>query len=368
MSTDKFEKLLKILERRYSEAEKIVNDEKEDPATSPHIKAATQLANVKHAFRGAAVTLLSYKLLDPAQDIRAHKDEQEGGFSARTYDTRVTIPFLIDKSLPRNVESHWLTQTLSFAGILHSETQLKTQPKSSGPLLVEVVNFGQELDTKAVEDMLTAILVELIKIRNKDRVILTRPKRLPIHMVTELLNAHFHRGYKSNGPRLPQLAVYAIYKVMIPQFQRFNNQKLDTLQRMKAADRKAGTVGDIVVLDSEEKPTEAVEIKFGQMITDIHVCEAIEKVRGASVSRYYLLSTNGIDPNDEEIIRGRRADFLVQNGCEIIVNGVVESIAYYLRLLPNTTDFVSAYADLVESDDDTAYEHRISWNEICAEL
>ena len=72
----------------------------------------------RNAFRGAAVTLLGYKIVDPSQDIRAHKDEQEDGFSARTFDNKVTVPFLIEKSLPRNVETHWLTQTLSFAGKL----------------------------------------------------------------------------------------------------------------------------------------------------------------------------------------------------------------------------------------------------------
>ena len=45
---------------------------------------------------------------------------------------------------------------------------LKTQPKKSWPLLIEVVNYAQELDLKEVENMLLAIFIELIKIRNKD--------------------------------------------------------------------------------------------------------------------------------------------------------------------------------------------------------
>lgn len=365
----KLQQLKDQLEKVYCKAELVVNgDESFDLTDNDYIIAARDLAKLKHAFRGAAVTLLGYKLVSPTQDIRAHKDEYADGFSARTFDTRVTVPFLIEKSLPRSVESHWLTQTLSFADILTRDITLKTQPKKSGPLLIEVVNFAEEITAAEVEVMLLVIFIELIKIRNKDRVILTKPKNLPIDTVKNLINNHFLTKYKHNAPRLPQIAIYAIYMSIIGKMARFDGQNLECLQRMKSADRKSGTVGDIVVIDSGSQPIEAVEIKFEQPISDIHVCEAIEKVRGASVSRYYMLSTKGILEEDADIISSRKADFLKQNGCEIIVNGVVDTIGYYLRLLPNTTEFLSHYADLVETDEDTGYEHRIAWNELCAKI
>lgn len=367
--TDKYEQLNEVLEFAYLEAEKYVINEQPLPnQNQPHIKAASDLAKVKHASRGAALTLLGYRLVDPDQDIRAHKDKHDGGFSARSYDSRVTVPFLIEKSLPRSVETHWLTQTLSFADVLLDGVELTTVPKAAGPLLVQVVNFAQRCDADEINGMVLAILIELIKIRNKDKVILTRPKNLPIDSVKELLISHFGYGYRNNAPRLPQLAIYSIYQTIIGKVSRFEGQTLDGIQRMKSADRKAGTVGDIVLLDGDGEPVEAVEIKFAQAVTDLHVCEAIEKVRGAMVSRYYVLSTEGIAPGDLEVISKRKSDFLKQNGCEIIVNGVVETIGYYLRLMPNTSEFLNHYATLVESDRDTGYEHRIAWNELCASI
>lgn len=362
-----FEEQNGILLRAYKLAEEFVNGDAGISYT-PEMKDASDLAKLKHAFRGAALTLLSYKLLVPDQDIRCHKEEYEGGFSARRFDTRVTVPFLIEHSLPRSVETHWLTQTLSFAGPLTMDVVLKTVPKKAGPLLLKVVNNAQSSKSlDAVFSMLVAIMVELIKIRNKDRVVLTRPKDLPIEAIKTLLNSHFSRKYKNNAPRLPQLAIYAIYQCLLGKMKRFEGKKLEKLQRMKAADRKAGTVGDIVVFENE-KPIEAVEVKFDQPITDIHVCEAIEKVRAELVKRYYLLSTKGILVDDVSQIKDRTLLFLKQNGCEIIVNGVIETITYYLRLLPDTTDFLNNYADLIETDDDTGYEHRIAWNELCAEI
>lgn len=359
----------RVLERAYNAAEKVVENEwqsrvlKYEPA-----RLAYELAQLKHAFRGVGITLLSYKIINPMQDVRSHKDELPGGFSARGYDSRVTVPFLIEKSLPRSVETHWLTQTISFAGVLHRDQNLKTNPKNCGPLLIQVVNTAEECNRpKIVWLMLLAIMVCLIEERNRDKVITTRPKALPIDKVKWLLHCHFEERYKANAPRLPQLAIYAVYQCLMENMERFRGKTLDNLGRMKAADRKAGTVGDIVVL-KDGKPSEAVEIKYGHPISYIHVCEAVEKVRSGAVSRYYLLSTNGVESGDRDRIEQKKYEFLRQNGCEIIVNGVIETVGYYLRLLPDTTVFLNNYAGLVESDEDTAYEHRIAWNEVCKKI
>jgi DNA (cytosine-5)-methyltransferase 1 len=158
--------------------------------------------------------------------------------------------------------------------------------------------------------------------------------------------------------------MYAVYRQLVASVSRYAGMRLEPLQRMKSADRKSGTVGDVVVTENGF-PVEAVEVKYGQEVAFIHVAEAIDKVRAASVRRYYILSTEGIATADAEAIDRRRAEFLEQNGCEIIINGVLDSLSYYLRLLPSTTDFIFAYVDLLRDDEDATYEHRIAWNECC---
>jgi DNA (cytosine-5)-methyltransferase 1 len=136
---------------------------------------------------------------------------------------------------------------------------------------------------------------------------------------------------------------------------------------MKAADRKAGTVGDVVVLQAG-MPFEAVEVKHGVPIATIHVVEAIAKLETAAARRYFILSTAGIAESDREEIVDLSAQFRKSNGCEIVTDGVIESIRYYLRLLDDPVEFVNRYATLVQEDSDLGYEHRTAWNEICAEL
>jgi DNA (cytosine-5)-methyltransferase 1 len=368
---DRFTRLNATLEAAYLEAESIVeearpDDLKERLGDELASRVAT-LGATKNAARGVALTLCLYKIVEPDQDIRSHKSDHPGGFSARAYDTRVTIPFLISHSLPRSVESHWLSQTFSFAGPYVPGTVLKTQPSVAGPLMVDVVNAVNDGDADLAFAAVVSLLVQFIRVRNADRVVLTRPKDQPIHKVKMLIEAHLAGPYKANAPRLPQLVIYAVYSCLMHSMDRYRGADLEPLERLKSADRKRGTIGDVVVVRDGVR-IEAVEIKHDQPIAYIHVAEAIDKVRAESVTRYYLLSNRGIDREDATKIYERSAEFLKQNGCELIINGVVDSLTYYLRLLPSTTEFLFKYTELLESDDDTGYEHRIRWNECCERL
>ncbi len=367
---DRYAKMEAVLQKAYALAEELVKDNSRAQLTHISEELASkveQLADLKNAARGIALTLISYSLVDPNQDIRRHKAEISGGFSARSFDSRVTVPFLIEKQLPRSVESHWLSQTFSFAPAYERDLILKTVPKAAGRLLVEVLNDLHGSGPSVAMDAVTILIERLIKIRNANQVILTRPKDLPIHAVRGLIEKHLSRQYQSNAPRLPQLVIYAVYQSMVKHIGRYSGTNLETLERLKSADRKRGTIADIVV-ERDGTRIEAVEIKHDQPIQHIHVLEAIDKVRAESVTRYYLLSNYGIEQSDSDQIRSTADRFLKQNGCEIIVNGLTQSLNYYLRLLPDTKEFLFNYAELVENDEDTAYEHRMAWNEECDKL
>lgn len=105
--------MLVLLEECYVRAVAIVDGDEPDNLASKLGDDAyghfTELARTVHAARGVALTLAAYKAVEPSQDIRAYKSEFDGGFSARSFDTAVTIPFLISKNLSRSVETHWLT-------------------------------------------------------------------------------------------------------------------------------------------------------------------------------------------------------------------------------------------------------------------
>lgn len=328
------------------------------------------LAKTKHASRGAFLTLATYKAHFPSQDIRYNKAEHPGGFSARAIDSTVTVPFLRSVDLYTNVESHWLTQTLSFADPWTRAITLKTTPRSVGPALIESVNrleeFPPEEQASRAASAAKVVLARLIEERNRSKVEITRPKGLTVAEVSGLLVGLMDRPYKRAAPRLPQVMIFAMYIALFQSgLSRYHDCDLEELGRMKAADRKSGTVGDIVV-SKLNRPVEAVETKLDVVITTSIVREAMEKVKSHSVERYLILSTAGIAPSDRTEMMQLVGDFRRSNGCEIIVDGVLPTISYYLRLLPSTALFVDSLADLLESDVELDYEHRIAWNELCA--
>jgi DNA (cytosine-5)-methyltransferase 1 len=328
---------------------------------------ARSLGALNHASRGVALTLSAYKAVAPQQDITAHMTDFPGGFAGRAIDTDVTVPFLQAHSLPKSSQSHWLTRRIVERRLTKGLIP-KTTPKQAGPLLVQVVNaVNDSNDPEVAAAVVTLIMLELVLERNRSRVSLTRPKHLTIAEVVALLDRHFSRYYKKNAPRLPQLAMYAAYECLLDSVERYSALALDPLLSVKAADRKAGTVGDVVVR-SEGVPFEGVEVKLGIPVSQTHVFDAIDKLRSATVERYFVLSTAGVDSGDRDAVEQLVGEFRASNGCEIIVNGVVETISYYMRLLESPFDFIVRYVNLVETDDDLGYEHRVAWNEICAEL
>jgi DNA (cytosine-5)-methyltransferase 1 len=361
----------KALDQLYVEAEEALEfddlDQAEADLGSALFEKVRQLGQTNHAARGLALTLFAYKFVDEDQDIRSHMTGHPGGFNARGVDTEATIPFLAEHSLPRSVESHWMTRVFAVAGPLRSGMVIKTVPKLAGPLVAETVDAVNRLTGKAAAAAAVVVLTGMIEQRNLGRVELARPKLLTIEQVAWLLLEHFGRKYEKNAPRLPQVAIYAAYECLVPSVDRYRDCELAPLLRMKAADRKAGTVGDVVVLQGDV-PFEAVEVKYGEPIATIHLIEAIAKLETAAVGRYFILSTAGIAKSDSGEIVSLSAQFRKSNGCEIVTNGVIESIRYYLRLLDDPVEFVNRYAALVQEDSDLGYEHRTAWNEICAEL
>jgi len=131
-----------------------------------------------------------------------------------------------------------------------------------------------------------------------------------------------------------------------------------------SADRRAGAVGDIQVLNERGRIFEAVEVKHDMPITLDMIREAYTKFKTQPVERYYLLTTSDKDQHMEvtdEIVKVRK-----EHGCQVIINGIEPTLKYYLRLLKNSDNFVSHYVELVEKEPVLKFEHRQAWNEIVA--
>ena len=314
------------------------------------------------------VTLSIYKIVHQNQDIRNHQTQIEGGFSGRSVDTKYITPTLKKLGLPSMAESGWLTRSLEQPYPYSLDYEGKISNKSVKKAFLELVN-DIEVNKVNPHYILVELLKLIIEIQKSDKIAiipLKNPEKLTINKIIELLDKQFKFNYKTSyDSKLPVLAFYAIYQLLIIEISRYKKCQLKKLGSHTASDRTSKSSGDIELF-KEENLFEAIEIKLDKPIDANILRIAKEKIIRFNPQRYYILSNKGIVEEDEvyKIIE----DVKIKHGCQIIVNGVLDTLKYYMRLIDNLEQFYQLYSDLIYKDRELKTIHKQIWNELTKEL
>ena len=143
---------------------------------------------------------------------------------------------------------------------------------------------------------------------------------------------------------------------------------MQSLENHTSADARSGRLGDIDIANEDGTPFEAVEVKFDIAVSHNIVVTAKEKIQPSTVTRYYILSTSGILKKDMEVIEKDIEQIKNTHGCQLIVNGILPTLKYYLRLLDDTAMFLVNYTHLLETDTTIKFEHKQTWNRLVSEI
>jgi DNA (cytosine-5)-methyltransferase 1 len=314
------------------------------------------------------LTSLTFKKLHPKQDIRNHQSSIPNGYSGRTFDSAVITPFMKRVKFPAMAESGWLTRSLeqkvpydfNYPGAINPASL-----KQSFLKLLEYVEKGEDC-----EEMILWLFQGLILKRNQQEIDLAKPINLTIRTIIQLLQKHFNTTYHSEGAaRLPVIALYAVYKCLISEIKRFHGKTLESLENHTTSDKRSGRLGDIEISDEKNRPFEAVEIKHGIALNLQLLEDAFEKFSKTQVKRFYLLSTNEqIEPEEQVKIAASIERIKNIHGCQVIVNGLIKTLNYYLRLLEDPAIFIEYYVNLLETDSALKFEHKQMWNKLISEM
>lgn len=328
----------------------------------------------EHSNKGVFTVLVSsltYKCLHPEQDVRYHKVDLPNGYSGRSFDTKYVTPFLMEKRfLGAMKESGWLTRSLEQ---LHPFTNDFPGRINKADLKMAFLTIFDEIETdnESPYDYLLGIFTQSIIEKQKRTVQVINPidkeSNIPIRDIVEMLHDHFYYKYSSRGASiLPVIAFYSIYECMIKHFDRFKNMELDSLGSHNSCDRSSKETGDIVVRNKDTNDIyEVVEVKFDIKPTHLMVDYAYDKIKyNNNVQRYYILSTSKPDIDELNKINDKIDDIYKEYGCQVIVNGIFDSLKYYLRLLTNSDEFLTCYSKNLQANEELDYEHKISWNRI----
>jgi len=329
------------------------------------LTALETVLNKSESSKGVLTVLLTsivYKHFNNDQDIRYHQASLPNGYSGRSFDTKYITPFLKRKKFPAMAESGWLTRSLEHNSPYDKNYNGKIHPKEVKDAFLVLMD---EIQKNNINDKIIQFIFQyLILQRNKNEIQLARP-RLSINDLIHNLDLHFSGKYSSEGAsRLPVLAIYAIYQCLTSELRRFNGKHLLPLESHTSADSQSGRIGDINIIDEKGREFESVEIKHGIEITKQLVLNVYDKFQVTPVNRYYILSTAGLKEDEKEQIKEEVIRIKNIHGCQLIVNGIIETLKYYLRLINDTYDFIDNYVNLLELDNAIKYEHKIKWNEI----
>ena len=350
------------------------------PTKQEWVKIVVAHAESQKAVLAVLVTSLVKKIEMPPQDIRYHKAELPNGYSGRSFDTKHVTPFIREKFLRLGMMSGsgWLTRsleqahpyTLSYPGRIHNVVVRNA--------FLQILHDVEE-NQASPQEYLLAIFACLIDYIEDSRVIFDPisgegKDSISIENITEMLKNHFFHSYGVSGAsRLPVLAIYSAYQLLMG-YDRYIGKELCPLKRHTTSDTKSSGIGDIEVLDEQENFFEGVEIKHNISITPMLVQHAFGKFANTAVCRYYLLTTAELEVEDEDINAVRKLiyEFRIHHGCEIIVNGIIPSLKYYLRLLNDPLMFLDCYGSNLQADFDTSTDikrvHLQYWDELLASV
>lgn len=364
-----------ILENFYNEVQskELENLSDDYPLSSQQLEWVLNIVEKESTNKGVYTVLftsLVYKDLNPNQDVRYHQVELENGYSGRSFDTKYITPFLKEKRLRGAMkESGWLTRSLEQKQPYNLEFSGAINNKMVKESFLRILDDVQNHNTHP-ENYIIHILKRSIIEKEKQNIILINPVKresdLNISNILELLTKHFYYKYSSRGASiLPVVAFYTIYECLLEEMSRYNDKYLEDLGSHYSSDRSSQAAGDIVVRSNNTNDHyEVVEVKFDIKVDDMILEDAYNKIKPTNMQRYYILST--IEPTVEEKINfnKRIEEIKMEHGCQVIINGLIKTLNYYLRLLENTNKFVDRYIENINNHPEINYEHRVSWNRI----
>ena len=349
------DEITKILEANYVSALKMSADET-SRQISNEIKTSVDVfiekIDTDKSLVQVIITSLLKKIISPEQDIRLHMAKFENGYSARVLDTRVTSPFF-KKYFPTyaNKETAFLTKATR-AEIIWNLTEGKKLPFRSRQLVEPFLNLMDKIQNLSfnLNDCLTYILFRLHQLSQQHQTVFDDTLEsadfsdvLDINGVLAMLVKHFDSKLSS---RLPVIAIYSAYIQLFKTIKRYDGKILRPLNVHTSADKHG--YGDIEIWNDDETPFEMVEIKHNIAIDRNLIFDVVKKTENTTVKRYYVLTTfkgSFLNESEENYINKLTLKIKKERDLEVIPNGIIHSLKYYLRFIEDYQEFIKTYTE-----------------------
>jgi DNA (cytosine-5)-methyltransferase 1 len=329
----------------------------------------------------ALVTSLLKKIIDQKQDIRLHRTDFEGGYSARSLDTEITTPFF-KQHFPKyaNKESGFLSMATRTQIPWTKEDGSRIRTRASKEFMRSFLEIFDAIESKKInpKDTLIYFFEKLHTLSLQQKVIFDETIEtsdfidiININSVLQMLEKHFSTDERGTS-RLPVIAIYSIYQQLFKQVKRYKNKILRPLNVHTSSDKHG--YGDIEIWNKNNTPFEMVEIKHNISIDRNLVFDVAKKSENTGIDRYYILTTaknNFTSPDEEEYINKFILKIQKDTDLYIIANGIFTTLKYYLRFIDDYKEFIKTYTQNLVEDSKNSTEikesHITAWKRILEE-
>lgn len=332
------------------------------------LKKISQNSEKTSAVFNNIITAFAIKVTFPNLDVRYHQagiqkqsSIKNSWFNHRGVSETIIYPWL-NKNKFNGAKSGWQTRTLE-----RPKPYMLNYDERIGHVkgeFLRIYDFLQTADSEHIQFAFLFLVEQQIHIRESKRITLATPNISNIESIINHFDSHFQYTYRGKGAsRLPVLALYSILQIVSNEMQRYEYWTLKPLENHSAADSQTGSCGDIEFEDNEARLIEGIEVKHNIPIKNNLVNDVITKIAPFQLDRYYILTTHSnCKPNSELLKILNEAEQKI--GCQIVVNGVLPTLRYYLRLVSEPQRIYLNYTSLLEIDESVTHEHREVWNSI----
>lgn len=314
------------------------------------------------------ITACVKKITTPTQDIRIAQENMTNGYSNRSLDQRIVTPFL-KRNNYTHCEASGLESGRNLERPLPWDLDYPCNPRGRGnrESFLSLLDFIQNRNGDAEKVLAYMLYLDATR-RETTTAVQSAPLEKNIAMIMKVFERHFAESSGQGKSRLPVLALYSIYESLVKELSRYDGLTLLPLERHTTADLRSGSIGDIQV-NKDDEPFEGVEVKSEKPVTADMVNELPRKFSGRAISRYYILSTypTSYKPEDADSIHKAVKTVQDTTGCQVIVNGLIKTLWYYMRLLSDPSKVLTSYAIQLNSDPDVRPELISIWNKILEE-
>lgn len=322
------------------------------------------------------ITCLICSSVDTNVDPRYHRKPgngmpaptiEDGWFSGRTVSEKIIYPWLEIKGF-RTAKSGWQTRTYERPNPYNLEYPENIAFIKS-PFL-SILDYAHKNPTHRT--LLVAYFFQQEIIYRKSNLLLREKTAKNTVgndvLIIDIISGLEHHFSTPNSSHLPVIAVYSVYQLLIGEVSNYNNLILKPLESHQASDLRTGSVGDIELEDNDGDVIEGVEVKHNLEIDVSILLRAKEKIYKSNLKRYYILTTHRNCANVSTEVNNLIRQVYLEHGCQIIVNGVIPTIKYYLRMCSDPSVFLNNYSINISDQGSVTDEQLSIWFQIILDI